>query len=460
MDFYKFNIQLKPHETALELFAPDWETAAQSEAYQKLISQTNPRQLKIVEHKYSYIPDLDEHPIYEATPENIEWLIKNSGYPPLAKAGVSTRFQFVGDESILAPLRDKIEADYAASLAEWKSAYDQSRDAFLEKLEDVCAIRTAYANLTEYGYCYPHEYMKALAEEGHPLLIISEFYKMNGYFKIEPEAEKSLTSVFNSRDCLDRYGRINPRTEGVTDHSVLMVLLDRTLDREYQGYTEKWDALDFDGLCSKAIEIYSMRQLHHTLRFDKSFYAPEKLDVMAQLAEPMSNCEFPLVAERELYAMTLDEINHILPQMYPDITPQQSVWEMPEEEPDSFTIKQGKEAEYQALKEENASDFYAAGIFQFAERWGGMMEQELGDGFTVAEAAVKTEHQADTEGITGYMYDCAVNVLSDFWEHGEELWQWHNLKYDFEGSDVINPAVLKIQDAEDDSPEPLSEMKL
>ena len=107
MDFYKFNIQLKPHETALELFAPDWETAAQSEAYQKLISQTNPRQLKIVEHKYSYIPDLDEHPIYEATPENIEWLIKNSGYPPLAKAGVSTRFQFVGDESILAPLRRK-----------------------------------------------------------------------------------------------------------------------------------------------------------------------------------------------------------------------------------------------------------------------------------------------------------------------------------------------------------------
>ena len=32
--------------------------------------------------------------------------------------------------------------------------------------------------------------MKALSEEGHPLLIISDFYKMNGYFKIEPEAEK------------------------------------------------------------------------------------------------------------------------------------------------------------------------------------------------------------------------------------------------------------------------------
>ena len=157
--------------------------------------------------------------------------------------------------------------------------------------------------------------------------------------------------------------------------------------------------------------------------------------------------------------MTLDEINNILPQMYPDVTPQQSVWEMPEEEPGSFTIKQGKEAEYQAFKEENASDFYAAGIFQFAECWGGMMEQELGDGFTVAEAAVKTEHQAYT-GITEYMYGCAVNVLSDFWEHGEELWQWHNLKYDFEGIGVINPAVLKIQDAEDDSPEPLSEMKL
>ena len=460
MDFCKFNIQLKPHETALELFASDWETAKQSEAYKKLIADTSPQQLRIVEHKYYYNPDLDEHPIQEATPEELERLTKTAAAPILLKSGISTRFQFMGDESILAPLRDKIEADYAASLAEWKTAYEQSRDAFLEKLEDVCAVRTAYTNLTDCGHCYPHEYMKALAEEEHPLWIISEFYKMNGYFKIEPEAEKSLTSVFNSRDCLDRYGKINPKTEGVTDHAVLMALLDRTLDREYQGYTEKWDALDFDGLCSKAVEIYSMRQLHHSLRFDKTFYAPEKLDVMAHLAEPMLNCEFPLVAARELYVMTLDEINHILPQMYPDITPKPNIWDMPEKEPTSFTVKQGKEAEYQAFKEENVSDFYAAGIFRFAERWGGMMEQELGDGFTVAESAVKTEHKAYTDGITGYMYGRAVNILSDFWEHGEDLRQWHNHKYDYEGNGVINPAVLKIQDAEDDSPDISPKMQL
>ena len=47
MDFYKFNIQLKPHETALELFASDWETAKQSEAYKKLIADTSPQQLRI-----------------------------------------------------------------------------------------------------------------------------------------------------------------------------------------------------------------------------------------------------------------------------------------------------------------------------------------------------------------------------------------------------------------------------
>lgn len=458
MDFYKFNIQLKPHETALELFASDWETAKQSEAYKKLIADTSPQQLRIIEHKYNYNPDLDEHPSYEATPEKIEWLIKNLEYPPLAKVSVSTRFQFVGDESILAPLRDKIEADYAASLTEWKTAYEQSCDAFLEKLEDVCAVRTAYTNLTDCGHCYPHEYMKALAEEEHPLWIISEFYKMNGYFEIEQEAERCLSSVFDSRDCLDKYEKIDPKAANITDHSVLMALFDRTLDREYGLYIKKWDALDFDGLCNKAIEIYSMRQMHHTLRFDKNFYAPEKLDVMAHLAEPMSNCKFPLVAARELYAMTLDEINHILPQMYPDITPKPNIWDMPEKEPTSFTVKQGRESEYQAFKEESMPDFYEAGIFRFAERWGSMMEQELGDGFTVAESAVKTEHQAYTDGITGYMYGRAVDILSDFWEHGEDLRQWHNRKYNYSGEGVINPAVLTMP--EDDSPDVSQEMKL
>ena len=162
--------------------------------------------------------------------------------------------------------------------------------------------------------------------------------------------------MFNSRDCLDRYGRINPRTEGVTDHAVLMALLDRTLDREYQGYTEKWNALILTGFAAKPLKSTVCGSCIIPCVLIK-VYAPEKLDIMAQLAEPMSNCEFPLVAERELYAMTLDEINNILPQMYPDVTPQQSVWEMPEEEPGSFTIKQGKEAEYQAFKEENARIF-------------------------------------------------------------------------------------------------------
>lgn len=460
MDFYKFNIQLKPHETALELFASDWETAKQSEAYKKLIADTSPQQLRIVEHKYYYNPDLDEHPIQEATPEELERLTKNAAAPILLKSGTSTRFQFVGDESILAPLRDKLEADYAASLAEWKTAYEQSRDVFLEKLEDVCTVRTAYTNLTDHGHCYPHEYIKALAEEEHPLLIISEFYKMNGYFEIEQEAERCLSSVFDSRDCLDKYEKIDPKTANITDHAVLMALFDRTLDREYGSYIKKWDALDFDGLCNKAIEIYSMRQMHHTLRFEKECYPAEKLDVMARLANPLAKGEFPLVAERELYGMTLDEINHILPQMYPDITPKPNIWDMPEKEPTSFTVKQGKEAEYQAFKEESMPDFYAAGIFRFAEHWGGMMEQELGDGFTVEEAAVKTEHQAYTDGITGYMYGRAVNILSDFWEHGEDLRHWHNHKYDYEGNGVINPAVLEIQDAEDDSPDISPEMKL
>lgn len=50
--FYKFNIQLKPHETALELFAPSWNDAEKTENYQKLIADYQPRSLRIIERQY------------------------------------------------------------------------------------------------------------------------------------------------------------------------------------------------------------------------------------------------------------------------------------------------------------------------------------------------------------------------------------------------------------------------
>jgi hypothetical protein len=58
----------------------------------------------------------------------------------------------------------------------------------------------------------------------------------------------------------------------------------------------------------------------------------------------------------------------------------------------------------------------------------------------------------DNDGITGFMYGCAVSILSKVWIHGEQLRRWHNLKTQLrdEGEKanqtggVLNPALLCI----------------
>ena len=66
-------------------------------------------------------------------------------------------------------------------------------------------------------------------------------------------------------------------------------------------------------------------------------------------------------------------------------------------------------------------DFYGSGVIRYAERWANMMEKEMENGKNLADIARATSYMADTEGITGYMYGCAVSMLSLVWEHGKEL---------------------------------------
>ena len=72
-------------------------------------------------------------------------------------------------------------------------------------------------------------------------------------------------------------------------------------------------------------------------------------------------------------------------------------------------------------------DPYGAAAHTFAERWANLMEARLADGETIADCADETSHEADTEGITGFMYGCAVSILARVWKHGEALRCWHNL---------------------------------
>ena len=65
-------------------------------------------------------------------------------------------------------------------------------------------------------------------------------------------------------------------------------------------------------------------------------------------------------------------------------------------------------------------------------------------GFTVTDA--------DTDGITGFMYGMATSILARSRVHGEALRRWHNLKTQIgtegeqanESGTTLNPALLSV----------------
>ncbi len=111
-------------------------------------------------------------------------------------------------------------------------------------------------------------------------------------------------------------------------------------------------------------------------------------------------------------------------------------------------ILKGKEQEYKDWYKKN-SDPYSRACFTYAERWAELLEKEIEESDkdikeVMKQYANKYSHDADVEGITGFMYGVAVQILSLCWEYGEELRKWHNKEYDYEGEGVVNPAILTV----------------
>ena len=100
----------------------------------------------------------------------------------------------------------------------------------------------------------------------------------------------------------------------------------------------------------------------------------------------------------------------------------------------------------------NNTDPYGAAGYRYAEAWANKMEAAMEAGALLEDCAKQTSHDADTEGITGFMYGCAVAVLSRVWIHGEKLRRWHNLDCQIgdegekanEKDSVLTPALLNI----------------
>ena len=107
-------------------------------------------------------------------------------------------------------------------------------------------------------------------------------------------------------------------------------------------------------------------------------------------------------------------------------------------------VKNGEEENFKEFIEINSHDGYSRAGSEYAVRWAELMEKERENGKSIRDMAKVTSHQADTEGITGFMYGCAVSALAQLWEHGEELRKWHNAKYNHHGDGVVNPAIITV----------------
>lgn len=109
-----------------------------------------------------------------------------------------------------------------------------------------------------------------------------------------------------------------------------------------------------------------------------------------------------------------------------------------------MNIKPELLSEYESYKAVNKGDPYSNAVVVYGEDWANLMEKEISSGKPLPEIAESTSRTADTDGITGFMYGCAVQALSKFWIHGETLRKWHNKEYGHEGEGVVNPAILTI----------------
>lgn len=97
-------------------------------------------------------------------------------------------------------------------------------------------------------------------------------------------------------------------------------------------------------------------------------------------------------------------------------------------------------------------DPYGRACVVYSEQWAELMEKKMSEGATLKDIAKDASHEADTDGITGFMYGAAVSMLSGVWKHGDELRRWHNLDTQVgnEGEaanmngGTLNPALLNV----------------
>lgn len=96
-----------------------------------------------------------------------------------------------------------------------------------------------------------------------------------------------------------------------------------------------------------------------------------------------------------------------------------------------IAIREGKEKNFQNYIDLNSFDDYGKAIIDFSIRWAQLLEQAIYSSEQLAEQVIKERAsdlslQADTEGISGFMFECAIAGLAHYWKYGAELADWYN----------------------------------
>lgn len=111
-----------------------------------------------------------------------------------------------------------------------------------------------------------------------------------------------------------------------------------------------------------------------------------------------------------------------------------------------FTIVgKNKQEEWENYKVINSKSYYNNCVINYTILWAQCMEYLMNrHGKKLSDIWYISSRLADVYGVTIFMYGCAVNILSSLWKYGEELKMQHNSMYNYEGSGVVNPAIVKV----------------
>lgn len=111
-----------------------------------------------------------------------------------------------------------------------------------------------------------------------------------------------------------------------------------------------------------------------------------------------------------------------------------------------MTIRKGLENKWNEEGQKAKNFMMNTQIYQFAAFWTLEMEHRIAKGEKIADIARECEMAVYEKypkiDMTGSMYACAVAMAAHYWIYGDELREWHNQKYGYNGDGVVNSTIV------------------